>query len=213
MIYDEVCVSSSGSHPQEAVVDFLNEIATLQPLPAGGAACAYTANLGMALLYKVLLLEINREELPPGRQANLRYAQKEIERLYLDLKKLIKEDPECYVSFSAGVRSQDPRAGKAAFLNVVTCSIQVIEKAYSGLDWVRNLARASSPRLAPNLLVAAELLAAALLGTAHVVRENIGRIRSVEKRRGYLDTIERLCTDGLAKKEEALAALAAGSPG
>jgi formiminotetrahydrofolate cyclodeaminase len=39
---------------------FLDEIAALSPVPAGGAAAAYTANLGIARVYKVLVLEMNR---------------------------------------------------------------------------------------------------------------------------------------------------------
>lgn len=67
-------------------MDFLDEVAKLNPVPAGGAAAAYTAALGTALVYKVLVFELNRKELDPGPQATLRVAQKEIERLFLDLK-------------------------------------------------------------------------------------------------------------------------------
>jgi formiminotetrahydrofolate cyclodeaminase len=76
-------------------MDFFDEVAKLTPVPAGGAAAAYTAALGIALVYKVLVFELNRKELDPGTQATLRVAQKEIERLFLDLKKQVKEDPLC----------------------------------------------------------------------------------------------------------------------
>lgn len=66
-------------------MDFLDDIADLKPLPAGGAAAAYTANLGIALIHKVLLSEMSRKELDPAPQATLRIAQKEIEHLFLSL--------------------------------------------------------------------------------------------------------------------------------
>ena len=185
-------------------MEFLDEIAALTPVPAGGAACAYTANLGMALVYKVLLFELNRKELDPGPQANLRVAQKEIERIYLDLKKLISEDPKCFVSFDASVGSGDQAAGKAAFLDIMTCSMQVMEKAFAGLEWVRMMSTISSLKLAPHLRVAAELLGASILGTAHLVRENLKTIKSPEKQKGYLERLETLCKDGMKKKKEVM---------
>jgi len=188
-------------------MDFLDEIAALKPVPAGGAACAYTANLGMALVYKVLLYELNRKELAPEPQANLRVAQREVERLYLDLKKLIADDPECYVAFSEAHRSGERHAAKAAFLDIVTCSMQVMEKALAGLNWVGILSRISSAKLAPHLRVAAELLGASLAGTAYVVRANLETIKPSDKRRSYLAKLDALYEQGVARKQEIVESL------
>jgi len=185
-------------------MDFLDEIAALTRLPAGGAAAAYTANLGIALVYKVLVLEMNRKELDPSPQATLRVAHKELERLYLDLKKMVKEDPQRYVKFSAASRSDDQAAGKAAFLDILTCSMQVMEKAHDGMEWFRRLSKISSVKLAPNLRVAVELLAAGMAGTAHIVRENLKPINSPEKQQRYLERLESLNEQGMAKKKEVL---------
>lgn len=185
-------------------MDFLDEIAGLAPVPAGGAAAAYTANLGIALVYKVLVLEMNRQEIDPGPQATLRVARKEIERLYIDLKNMVNEDPQCYMKFSAAMRSDDLAESKAAFLDIVTCSMQVMEKAHEGMEWVRRLSKISSAKLAPHLKVAVELLAAGMAGTAHVVRENVKPIKSPEKQQSYLETLESLYEMGMAKKKEVL---------
>ncbi len=188
-------------------MDFLDEIAALTPVPAGGAVAAYTANLGIALVYKVLVLEMNRKELDPGPQATLRVARKEIEQLYLDLKKTIKEDPQCYVKFSTASKSDDQAAGKAAFLDIVTCSMHVMEKAHDGMEWVRRLSKISSVKLAPHLRVAVELLAAGMAGTAHVVRENLKPIKSPEEQQSYLERLDSLYEQGMDKKKEVLEAI------
>jgi formiminotetrahydrofolate cyclodeaminase len=82
----------------------------------------------------------------------------------------------------------------------------VMEKAFTGLEWVRIMTKLSSARLAPHLRVAAELLSAALLGTAHVVRENLRSIQSETKRNSYLARLETLCREGMIKKAEVLEA-------
>jgi formiminotetrahydrofolate cyclodeaminase len=185
-------------------MDFLDEIATLAPVPTGGAAAAYTSALGIVLIYKVLLLELNRKELDPGPQATLRVARKEIERLYLDLKKQVKEDPLCYVKFSQESKGGNRAESKSAFLDIVTCSMHVMEKSYEGLEWVRQLGKMSSVKLLPHLRVAAELLSAGAAATAHVVRENLKPIKSPLKQQSYVDNLESLYQDAMAKKNEVL---------
>jgi len=188
----------------EVSMDFLDQVAVYAPVPAGGAAAAYVATLGMGLLHKVALLELNRTELAPAPQANFRIAQKEIERLYLDLKKTVAEDQSCFQRYAECVRTQDSAEAKLAFLDVVTCSMKVMEKSYQGLDWVARMRKNASDKLAPHLNVAAELLSAALAATAHVVRENIKPIKSPIKRGSYLKKLEELCDQGLLKKREAM---------
>jgi hypothetical protein len=60
------------------------------------------------------------------------------------MKKLITKDSKCYVSFDASARFGDQAAGKAAFLEIMTCSMQVMEKAFAGLEWVRMVSAISS---------------------------------------------------------------------
>jgi formiminotetrahydrofolate cyclodeaminase len=185
-------------------MDFLDEVAAYAPVPAGGAAAAYTATLGMSLIYKVVLFELNRKELAPAPQANLRVAQKEIERLFHDLKKIVKEDPKCYEKFSQCARSAERGQMKSAFVDIVTCSMEVMEKSYQGLDWAHRLSKISAAGLAPHLRVAVELLSAALAATAHVVRDNTKRIKSEEKRVSYLKNLDELYQQGMAKRKELL---------
>lgn len=185
-------------------MDFLDQIAARSEPPAGGAAAAYTATLGVGLIYKVLLFELNRKGLEPALQAALKTAQKEIERLFMDLRKIIHEDSEHYERFSRETRSDDRALGKNAFLEVVNCSMLVMEKCDEALEWVRKLGKLSSPMLDPHLQVATELLTAALLATSHIVRANLSRLGSVQKKARYFLNLEALCDRVFLKKYEAM---------
>ncbi len=187
--------------------DIADEIAALNALPAGGVASAYTALMGIGLIYKVLLFELNRNELNTVSQANYREAQREIERLFFALRKIIREEPQCYVNFRGSHSSGDRAEGKSAFLDVLTCSMSVMEKTMEGLEWVAKLGKVTTPLLKTNLRVAAELLGAAHLGTAHIIRQNIQPIKSDEKRQSYISNLESVLRTGIEKRDEALAAV------
>jgi formiminotetrahydrofolate cyclodeaminase len=188
-------------------MEFLEEIADLNPLPAGGAAAAYTANLGIALLYKVLIMEMNRKGLDPAPKATLRIAQKEIERLHYTLKKMTRDDPQCYLRFRKALKTENSEESKRAFVEVLTCSREVIERASDGLEWVRRLSKVSSLKLLPHLKVSAELLAAGIAGTAHVARDNVKLIESPGEQQNYLERLESVYELGMAKKKEILETL------
>ncbi|MBI5568677.1 MAG: cyclodeaminase/cyclohydrolase family protein, partial [Desulfomonile tiedjei] len=181
-------------------MDFLEKIVSSDTVPAGGAAAAYAASLGVALLFKVLLIELNRPNVEAQSHAALAVAQKEIESLHNDLKRMLEEDPQCFLRFSSTRKDPDRAASKAAFLDIITCSMRVMEKASEGLDWVGKLSKMSSRSLSPHLRVATELLAAGLSGTAHVVRANLKPLQYPEKRNRYWENLESCYEQGMLKK-------------
>jgi formiminotetrahydrofolate cyclodeaminase len=77
-------------------------------------------------------------------------------------------------------------------------------EAYEGLEWVRQLSKISSVKLLPHLRVAAELLAAGIAATAHVVRENLKPLKSPLKQQSYLENIESLYEEAMTKKNEVM---------
>ncbi|MEJ2718736.1 MAG: hypothetical protein P8182_16675 [Deltaproteobacteria bacterium] len=62
-------------------MDSVDEIASLTPPLEGRSGCANTAILGMAVVYEIVLFELDRTTIDPGPQDTLRVAQKEIERI------------------------------------------------------------------------------------------------------------------------------------
>ena len=188
-------------------MDFLEKIVSADPVPAGGAAAAYVASLGVALLFKVLLIELQRPKVDAQTHDALAVAEKEVERLYSDLKRMLEEDPQRYLRFSSTRKDPDRAASKAAFLDVITCSMRVMEKALEGLDWAGKMSRMSSRSLVPHLRVATELLAAGLSGTAHVVRANLRPAQFPEKQNRYLENLESCYEQGMLKKASILETL------
>ena len=75
-------------------MDFIKEITSAEPVPAGGAAAAYSTNLALALIYKVLVVEMKRRIDQPDIQSNLSTLHREIERLLKDVERLVKQDSE-----------------------------------------------------------------------------------------------------------------------
>ena len=73
-------------------MDFIHRIASFSPVPAGGAAVANSFCLAIALIYKVVLFESERNYHNPEMNQNLMAAKKDIERLLRDAERLVDED-------------------------------------------------------------------------------------------------------------------------
>ncbi len=173
-------------------MDFLKEIASSSPVPAGGAAVAYSACLGIGLIYKVTLFEIKRSMDEPLIEKNLATLKREIERLLSDVEKLVKEDPESYRRFAQSRRVGDKADMKQHFSNIIDVSIKVMEKSDMGFVWVDQLRRLVPRQMITHLLVACELLMGAIKGTVHVARDNLQSIKAAKKRENYLKRLNEL---------------------
>ena len=90
---------------------FLQDLARPRPDPGGGAAAAYGANLGLALLEKVVRLEGRRRPQPLG-EAGFDWdtALARLRRLVETLVRLREEDVRAYVNLSRGPGFRRPGA-------------------------------------------------------------------------------------------------------
>lgn len=175
-------------------MDFLKEISSSSPLPAGGAALAYTAALAIGLMQKVMEREMARGH-GPDMEKNLHALRKEVERLLKDMEKLITEDPETYTSYAKSLRSGDKMEMKRFFSNILDVSLKVMEKSDAAFTWADQLRMIAPERMMPHLLVACELLMGAINATVHIVRDNLQPIKSEKKKEAYLKRIEKLRDD------------------
>jgi formiminotetrahydrofolate cyclodeaminase len=91
-------------------MDFLRKIADSSPLPAGGAAVAYTLGLAIGLLNKIILLEIHCRADEPELEKNLVTAKRQIERLLKEAEQLVQLDVETFKS-SVFLGARETRAG------------------------------------------------------------------------------------------------------
>jgi formiminotetrahydrofolate cyclodeaminase len=148
--------------------------------------------LGVALIYKVSIIENHRAVDHPGNEINLSVLKKEIERLLRDAEKLVTEDAEAYLQFRKSRQENDPQAMKLAFSKAMDVSLKVIEKSFSAFEWIRQLQLVIPKTLFTHLRVASELIMGSVNATVHVVKDNILGIRSEAKRDSYLSEIQML---------------------
>ena len=186
--------------------DILSRPPASSPLPAGGAAAAYSTCLGIGLIYKVVLFELKRSGNNPHVERNLLTVKKELERLLHDAERLVKEDPESYLAFEGSRRSGEKTVQKQSFSSLLDVSMKVMEKSDSAFFWIDQLMRIVPGQMITHLQVASELLMGAMNGTVHVVRANLQTIRVPEKRENYLKRLNELHEGGKKRYREVMEA-------
>ncbi len=173
-------------------MDFIRQFESASLVPAGGAAAAYSFCLGVALIYKVSLIENKKTGDRPDLEKNLPVLKQEIEKLLRDAEKLVTEDAEAYLQFRKSRRDNDPQIMKQAFNRAMDVSLKVIEKSFSAFEWIRQLQLIVPKALFTHLRVASELIMGSVNATVHVVKDNILGMRSEARRENYLSEIRML---------------------
>jgi formiminotetrahydrofolate cyclodeaminase len=174
------------------IMEIIHRIASHAPVPAGGAAVANSFCLAVALVYKVVLFETERNLHNPDISSNLINVRKEIERLLRDAEKLVEEDSEAYLNFARSRRNGDTVQMKLHFDIIIEVSMKIMEKSEAAFEWIQQLHQISPQHMATHLLVASELLMGSINGTVHVARDNLKSIRVPEKRENYLNRLNEL---------------------
>ena len=173
-------------------MDFVDRIASYTPVPAGGAAVANCFCLAVALVYKVVLFEAERNIQTSPVGSNLMGLKKELEILLRDAEKLVEEDSEAYLNFTRSRRKGDTVEMNRHFNAIIDVSMKIMEKSDVAYEWIRQLHQVTSHRMNTHLLVASELLMGAINGTVHIVRDNLDSIEAFEKRDNYMKRISKL---------------------
>jgi len=176
-------------------MDFLRKIADSSPLPAGGAAVAYTLGLAIGLLNKIILLEIHRRADQPELEKNLMTAKRELERLLKDVELLVKQDAETFERFRHSRRTGDQVKIEQEFNGVIEVSMKVMQNSDAAFEWIRQLYPMVPNWMVPHLLVASELIMGSINGSAHVVRANLQGLKSSQKKNNYLKRLANLQAD------------------
>jgi len=176
-------------------MDFLRKIADSSPLPAGGAAVAYSLGLAIGLLNKLILLEIHRRADQPEMEKNLLSAKRDLERLLKDVELLVKQDSETFERFRHSRRTGNQGKINQEFNGVIEVSMKVLQHSDAALGWIRQLYPVVPNWMVTHLLVAAELIMGSTNGSAHVVRANLRSFQSSKKRDNYLKRLADLQTD------------------
>ena len=176
-------------------MDFIKRVASYSPVPAGGAAVANSFCLAIALIYKVVLFEAERNYHNPVMNRDLLDIRKEIERLLRDAERLVDEDSETYIKFAESQRTGDKARMQQHFNEIIEVSMKIMEKSDAGFRWIQQLHEIIPQKMATHLLIAGELLMGAINGTAHIVKANLGVLNSAAKSDDHSKRLHQLYMD------------------
>lgn len=179
---------------------FLLALESPEPSPGGGAAAAYAACVGVALVKKVIRLEQLRSrtsrELISLWNALLRQA----DEMEAALKKLIDEDGEVYLEF-VKARTECGRTDFAdALERAVECPIKIMVQSNEGLELTEEVAKRCARHLLSDLLVSGESFLAAVSGASHIAWANVcllpgNRPHDLPVSTGEISTLEKICRE------------------
>ena len=170
---------------------FLEALARPEPVPGGGAAAAHGACVGLALLEKIVLVELRRSDIPSeSRWQNL---LEEVRKASTTLLRLRDEDGEAYVRFA-----QARTLGKGAeeildlLKQAIESPIAIMKEAKRSLDLVARAGNHCKGHLLSDLLVVCELLRAAIDGNHRVAQANLGVMGDPSLRSHYQNKLNQV---------------------
>jgi formiminotetrahydrofolate cyclodeaminase len=151
---------------------FLEALAAPRPIPGGGAAAAHGACVGLALLEKIVLVELRRGDIPSeSRWQNL---LDEVRKSSATLLRLRDEDGNAYMRFAkAKTFGKDDEEILVALKQAVESPMAAMKEAKRSLDLVARTGNHCKGHLLSDLLVVSELLRAAINGTHRIAQANL----------------------------------------
>ena len=170
---------------------FLEALAAPRPIPGGGAAAAHGACVGLALLEKIVLIELKRGHIIPDLAwSDLLEEAKASSRTLLQLR---DEDGRAYVRFAkaktfASSGEETLEALKAA----IESPIKIMAEARIGLELVASAGKHCKGHLLSDLLVVCELLRAAIDGTHRIAQANLGVMGEPSLRSHYQNKLNQV---------------------
>ena len=165
-----------------------------QPIPGGGAAAAYAGCVALALLEKIIRVEMRRHQNGPENSAwedLLGYVLSTAKRLY----QLRDEDGRSYMRLvETKTSGKEKEEITEALKQAIDCPMEIMKQVNQALNRVRQIAEHCKRHLLSDLQVVCELLGASGLGAYHIARANIRLIEDPTLKADYESRISRLHT-------------------
>jgi formiminotetrahydrofolate cyclodeaminase len=157
------------------VSSFIEDLARAQPDPGGGSAAAYGITLSLALVEKVVRLELQRAERQSDRIYLWENSLAQLRQLRVVLAQLQERDIQAYFKLmearaAAGAQSQEMLE---AVQEAVNCPLQIMKQAMIALAVVSWTGGYCRKHLVSDLLVSCEMIRAALQGAYHIACANL----------------------------------------
>jgi formiminotetrahydrofolate cyclodeaminase len=175
---------------------FLEELAQARPDPGGGAAAAYGAALGLALLEKVVRLELHRPQTNNPQGHPWQEVLERVHRISEGLDQLREEDVRAYFHLTEARAEGRPQELLAAVREAVQCPVRVIQQAQEALTLLAWTGKNCKRHLVSDLLVACEFLGAALRGASHIAGANLHLAQNPRERQALARELARACQPG-----------------
>jgi formiminotetrahydrofolate cyclodeaminase len=177
---------------------FLEDLANPRPDPGGGAAAAYVALLALALSEKVTRLELGRCQLGDDRCAFWREQWEALQRLQGSFSRLCRDDVRAYQRLArTSGRGVESEQRQLAILGAIDCPHEMMRTVHLVLQTTFAIGHRCRKHLVGDVLVAVELLGAALQGAYHIASANLPLLREVDKRQVLGAELDRNRDEGL----------------
>ena len=156
-----------------------------QPIPGGGAVAAHTGAVALALLEKIVRIEMRRHQ-GVSSDHSWEGLLDQISVLSRNLYRLRDEDGKSYMRL-AEIKSSGRGEVEisAALQQAIDCPMEIMEQAYNALSCVVQAAKHCKKHLLSDLQVVSEILAAACRGAAHIVQANLHLMTDQALQAGY----------------------------
>lgn len=176
---------------------FIEALARTQPIPGGGAAAAYGATVGLALLEKIIRLERGRPKADQQTLLGWDEALIRVQELTDHCSRLREEDGRAYLKMTraraAGARDQELLAATLKALDVPR---RIMAAGREALGLTVRVGQGCRGHLVSDLMVVGELLAAAIQGAYHIARANLPRLKNPGVRTNWEDELSQAAARG-----------------
>ncbi len=188
------------------VDSFIDALARPYPVPGGGAAAAHGACVGLALLEKIVQVELQRSR--DSSEAEWRNLLQEVKKSSSTLLQLRDEDGRAYARFA---QAKTSGKGKTEVLEAlqqaIECPTRIMAEANEAFNFVARAGMDCKGHLLSDLLVVCELLRATASGAHRIAQANLSLMEASPKRNEYQDRLEQLLTGSRELYESAVSAL------
>ena len=170
---------------------FLEALAAPKPIPGGAGAAAHGACVGLALLEKIVLVELKRGQITS--ESLWSDLLDELRKSSATLLRLRDEDGNTYMRFAkAKTFAKSDEEILEALKQAVESPMAVMKEAKRSLDLVARAGNYCKGHLLSDLLVVCELLRAAINGTHRITQANLGLMSDAFLRKSYVNELNKL---------------------
>lgn len=196
---------------EEGLEEFLEQVASAQPVPGGGSVAALSAALAASLVSMALQISLPKIE-DPSLKKEMEEALAEAKTLRQELTGLITEDANAFQAVLTAYRmpggEEKEEVVQMALRGAATVPLTVAAKAVRAMELALLAAQKGSPRLASDAATAGYMGQAAVSGASANVLINISSLsdqRLAQAFRMQLEALQNRAQSLIAEIEEAVA--------